>query len=115
MAGEFNHPVIKKIIIRSIWSPPGKLSECFPISETTTIDPLIAFAAAMARWALNNLKLGRELAFQMKFDGGIYNKAVERIREIRNEDGIRLHCLDLLTTDILRHAQKLISHYSPVD
>ncbi|KIM61170.1 hypothetical protein SCLCIDRAFT_9515 [Scleroderma citrinum Foug A] len=115
VAGEFNHPAIKMIIIRTIWSPPGKFLDCITITETMTIDPLIAFAATMARWALNNLLLGRELDFDAAFNGCFYDQAVKRIERIWNEGGIQLYHLELLTADILCHTQKLIHHYIPED
>ena len=115
MAGEFNHLAIKTIIIRTIWSPPGNFSDCITIMETTTIDPLFAFTATMARWALNNLLLGRELDFDAAFNGHFYDQAVKHIERIQNEGSIRLYHLELLTADILRHAQKLIHHYIPED
>jgi len=108
---EFNHRAIKTIIVRSLWCPPGKLSKSLPTLEMSTVDTLLAFAATMARWALMNLQLRRDLEFDANFNHRVFTQAMERIKVIWSEGGVQLQCLEVLTTDILGQAQQLNTHY----
>lgn len=91
-----------------VWSPSGELAR----SGTQNIDSLIAFTTAIARWALDGIKGRCEPDFSADVYGEYYEDAMERMRVIRQEGGIRAQCLDRLTQLMLRRGAELLAHYS---
>lgn len=88
MVGVFNHPALTSIMSDVVWSPSGELARAIP-SGTQNIDSLIAFTTAIARWALDGIKGRCEPDFSADVYGEYYEDAMERMRVIRQDGGIR--------------------------
>ena len=110
--GVFNHQVIKMIVVRSIWVLQGQLAGTIDPSQTSNIDPIIAFAVVMAHWALRNFQLGCNLDFGNQYYLLLYQWALWQMQDIQSTgDGQLIH-LQSLTTCILCQGQKMSAHFS---
>ena len=88
----------------------GRLVDAIDPSQTSNIDPLIAFAVVIAHWALTNLLLGHDLDFENQYYCPLYEQALRQMWDIWSVGGRQLIHLQSLTTCILCQGQKMATH-----
>jgi len=106
----FNHPALTSLVTDALWPHFGKLYKGFPTDETPNIDSLIAYSSVMLRWAIENLRCGKETDFVNERYVKHYQHALDRIEQ--EKLGPDADHITYLVEDILTRGSKILDHHT---